>query len=131
MSDFEITSELSDEYQNILLKYQYDLNNDYNEVSNENSIKYYDNTNYNKNVFNYQILIYILLLIFQIIIIVVIIFKVFSNISSSSNNDNPIIYLILFFILLPIIISIGFQFKFAIEKKNNITFPNILTKLPS
>lgn len=131
MSDFEITSELSDEYQNILLKYQYDLNNDYNEVSNENSIKYYDNTNYNKNIFNYQILIYILLLIFQIIIIVVIIFKVFSNISSSSNNDNPIIYLILFIILLPIILSIGFQSKFAIEKKNNITFPNILTKLPS
>lgn len=129
MSDIEITSELSDEYQNILLKYQYDLNNDYNEVSNENSIKYYDNTNYNKNVFNYQILIYILFLIFQIIIIVVIIFKVSRNLS---NDDiNPIIYLILFFILLPIIISIGFQFKFAIEKKNNITFPNILTKLPS
>tara|TARA_B100001094_G_C18142993_1_gene779008 strand:- start:178 stop:567 length:390 start_codon:yes stop_codon:yes gene_type:complete len=129
MSDIEITSELSDEYQNILLKYQYDLNNDYNEVSNENSIKYYDNTNYNKNVFNYQILIYILLLIFQIIIIVVIIFKVLSNLSDDDNN--PIIYLILFFILLPIILSVGYQFKFAIEKKNNITFPNILTKLPS
>ena len=129
MSDIEITSELSDEYQNILLKYQYDLNNDYNEVSNENSIKYYDNTNYNKNIFNYQILIYILLLIFQIIIIVVIIFKVLSNLSDDDNN--PIIYLILFFILLPIILSVGYQFKFAIEKKNNITFPNILTKLPS
>ena len=131
MSDIEITSELSDEYQNILLKYQYDLNNDYNEVSNENSIKYYDNTNYNKNIFNYQLLIYILFLIFQIIIIVVIIFKVFTTNLPSNKNNNSIIYLILFFILLPIILSIVFQTMFAIEKKNNITFPNILTKLPS
>ena len=118
----DLDEELSEEYYNILIKYQYDLNKNYNKLDSDNSKNMYEISSIQKKIYKIKYFIFILLILLQIFIILLIIVK-----SYYEENYNNII---IFFMVI-LLLGYGVEISWGYSKFKNIRFSDIFTKLPT